>query len=159
LIEEFASEEESKGISYKEYKLKHGSLIDPIGASDIYYQRISYRDGGDVWWRLSISQLNFNQLVKSVATANSGPDPMELSESHAFPSTWSPQNNAHPMWWKRVQGTKAKSIHWCFAVGSAERHEGWYFLYDSESKLMWCWHWNHQWSRRECEAPEPSDST
>ena len=63
----------------------------------------------------------------------------------AYPHPWRP-DDAPPVWWDRKVGKRARSIAWSFAAGEAERHNGWYFLYDPETERLWCWHWNHQWS-------------
>ncbi|MCE9558468.1 MAG: hypothetical protein K8R88_05915, partial [Armatimonadetes bacterium] len=80
---------------------------------------------------------------------NNGPQVVKLSTSAVPPTAWHAEAEV-PTWWKIEGGKKAQSFHWCFAAGNAERHHGWFFLYNPESSRAWCWHWNHQWSSNEC---------
>jgi len=147
---DFSGDTESRALGYKQYVADGGDgWFDPVGASDIYQRCCSTRDGYDAWWRFTISQENCDQLVITVAADNNGPDAVEWNETTAYPAEWNPVDSA-PSWWGRNAGKNTKSIHWCYQAGSAERHHGWYFLYDPVSQRMWCWHWNHQWSSAKC---------
>jgi hypothetical protein len=152
---DFGGDRESKGITYSEYVQDGGAAwFDPAGASDIYHRCFSTRDGHDAWWRFTISKTASDQLVAAVARDKSGPAKIEWRGTTAYPKTWRPAASP-PMWWTRDVGGAATSIHWCYDAGSAERHHGWYFLYDAKSQEMYAWHWNRQWSSSECTTPLP----
>ena len=149
---DFGGDAELKALTYTEYVADGGAVwFDPIGASDIYHRCISSRDGYDAWWRFTISESNSHELVISVARQNEGPTDVKWDDTTAYPRTWRPDDSP-PRWWPRNVGSSAKSIHWCYDAGTAERHHGWYFAYDAESQLMSVWHWNHQWSSDQCTA-------
>ncbi len=151
LAPDFGSDTESTARTYKQHIAGGGDAwFDPVGASDIYQRCHSTRDGYDAWWRLDISQNNFDKLLAVVASAHHGPDPITQNKNTEYPSAWKPDESP-PEWWNRNSGLNAKSVYWCHDAGAAERHHGWYFLYDPDKNRMWCWHWNHQWSSTECQ--------
>lgn len=144
---------ESKSLSYKTYIAKHGKeTLDPLGASDIYVCEYTTRDGYDYLWRFVISEKDGDRIAAVVASGNKGPKILQWEGSAEDPPNWKAQGgeSSPPDWWSRDAGIRAKSVHWCYAAGDAERHHGWFFLYDRGSKMMYCWHWNHQWSSAEC---------
>ncbi|GAB5407095.1 MAG: hypothetical protein Aurels2KO_53260 [Aureliella sp.] len=147
---DFGGDTESKALTYKKYVADGGDAwFDPVGASDIYHRCYSTRDGYDAWWRFIISEDDCHQLVVAVAATNNGPADIEWHTTAAYPTTWQ-SDDLPPAWWTRNVDDGATSLHWCYDAGSAERRHGWYFLYDAESRTMYCWHWNHQWSSSEC---------
>lgn len=152
---DFGGDSESKAVTYSEYVQDGGDAwFDPVGASDIYHRCFSTRDGFDAWWRFTISPNANDQLVATVARDKNGPKEIEWHGTTDYPITWKPDDSP-PKWWNRNVGSAATSLHWCYDAGSAERHHGWYFLYDPESQIMYVWHWNHQWSSSECIPPPP----
>lgn len=147
---DFGSDTESKALTYSSYVANGGDAwFDPIGASDIYHRCFSTRDGYDAWWRFSIAESNLEQLIATIATDNEGPSDPEWAVKDEYPAVWQPDDSP-PAWWSRDGGVNVKSIYWCYDAGEAERHHGWYFLYDTRSQMLYCWHWNHQWSFDEC---------
>jgi hypothetical protein len=149
----FDSITESTGLSYAQYKSKYQNdadlVFDPKGASQISHRHSGTRDGYDQWWQLTMSKSDYETLVSSVARADHGPDIVEFSSVATPPSNWRPESKL-PAWWASVGGRNPQSICWCFSAGDAERHHGYFFVYDLESQTTWCWNWNHQWSSSEC---------
>ena len=155
---DFGGDTQSKALTYTEYVADGGDAwFDPVGASDIYHRCFSSRDGYDAWWRFTISEDDSDELVAAVAHEKNGPKEIEWNGTTAYPTTWEPDDSP-PTWWTRNVSDAARSVHWCFDAGAAERHHGWYFLYDPESEMMYGWHWNHQWSSSECTTPLPIET-
>lgn len=143
---------ESTELSYQEYTTEVGSdWFDPVGASAIDYRCHSTRDGYDAWWRFTISEKDGDRLVADTAANNNGPTDLAWSQMGNSPATWQPAI-VSPKWWPQSTAGEGKSIHWCHDAGSAERHHGWYFCFDPARRVMYCWHWNHQWSSAKCES-------
>ena len=151
---DFSGTSETGASTYKQFVSAGGvgenAWFDPVGASDIYFRDDSTRDGYDAWWCFTISENDCDRLLEVIAKANGGPEQIELRPEVDYPSTWRPDVKP-PSWWQRNAGENAQSVHWCYPAGDAERHHGWYILYDRDLKKMWCWHWNHQWSSSQCQ--------
>ncbi len=148
---------ESTGQSYAQYKSKYlpefdPRGFDPKGASNIFYRSSGTRDGYDEWWKLTMSQSDYASLVRVTAKIDHGPDKIEFSSAANPPSNWNPESQLPP-WWCADRVENPQSFYWCFSAGNAERHHGYFFVYDPESKTARCWHWNHQWSSSECTEP------
>ena len=138
--------------SYAQYRADNKELLewfDPKGASAISHRSSATRDGYDEWWSFSIAEADFRSLVTRTSIDNNGPRGVEMGSSASPPSAWLADANV-PTWWIIVGGSKPLSFNWCYAAGKAERHHGWFFIYNPELGKAWCWHWNHQWSSSEC---------
>ena len=137
--------------TYGEYKTAlASSSFDPRGASNISVRISSTRDGYDEWWHFTISDSDFEALVTQVAALESGPNEIRFESQSAIPPVnWNAEAEVPP-WWTIDGGVTPKAIHWCVDAGGAERHHGWFFLFNSDLQEAWCWHWNHQWSSDEC---------
>lgn len=147
---DFGGDRELKALAHSEYLSNVGDAwFDPVGASDIYYRCYSTRDGYDAWWRFVISEHDCDRLADLIAENNGGPTVIDWSTSSDYPTSWSP-DDAPPGWWSKSSSVKGKSVAWCYRAGAAERHHGWYLLYEVKTKTLYCWHWNHQWSSNQC---------
>jgi hypothetical protein len=151
----FDSLTEAKGQTYAQYVARNPppssdfGLFNPKGAENISYRFSGTRDGYDNWWRFAISKSDFQLLLSAVAASTNGPNDIKFSSIATPPSNWKPESNLPP-WWVIDAGRNPQSIQWCSSAGDAERHHGYFFLYNPESQTAWCWHWNHQWSSSAC---------
>ncbi len=137
-------------LTYDEYKAAmRDAYFDPVGASDISQCTSTTRDGYDCWWRFVVSESDFVAIVTEAANEENGPAEVEFSNVADPPVEWREESDI-PDWWMVEPGKEPQAIHWCYLVGDAERHHGWYFVHNSETNEAWCWHWNHQWSSNQC---------
>ena len=147
---DFGDDTESRALTYAEYLADVGDAwFDPVGASDIYHRCYSTRDAYDAWWRFTIAEHDCDRLAALLVENNGGPDAIDWEGTSEYPVSWRP-DDAPPTWWRKNRVGRAKSLSWCHATGAAERHHGWYLLYEAQSQTLYCWHWNHQWSSNEC---------
>lgn len=147
---EFTDFRESTDQTYDQYLASYPHARFPQkGASAISSRTFSTRDGYDTWWRFIISESDFLSTVQKVARNNNGPATVPFHASAEYPQSWKPDAEV-PAWWIINGGSHLQCIHWCFKAGEAERHHGWYLVYNPDSTTAWCWHWNHQWSSDQC---------
>jgi len=141
-------------MTYERYVEEGGAdyHFDPVGASNIYVGGEQTRDGYEIWWRFDISARDFELLTRAICKTHKGPDPPDLRTHGAYPKTWR-LSEAHPDWWRLPIQGRLQSVSWCYPTDdtNAERHHGWYLLFDGDAGAAWIWHWNHQWSSQECQ--------
>ncbi len=141
---------ETTAQTYDEYSSEYDrSFLDPIGASNISMCTAFEGDGYDEWWRFKVSEADFANIAMAVAKSENGPTSVEFSRNASYPEDWRP-GAPIPTWWTLPENNNLISINWCFSAGDAERHHGWFFLFDQRSGDAFVWHWNHQWSSNEC---------
>lgn len=144
--------DETVNQSYERYKKGDFSAwLDPRGASNIDTCCSYYGDGYEAWWRFVVSEQDFETIVSSTAMNDGRGDNRIFEPFSALPPNWKPYAEP-PTWWDIQTMLKAKSTHWCCRVGDGERRRGWLFLYSSDAKVAYVWHWNHQWAESECSA-------
>jgi hypothetical protein len=140
-----------RAYSYPEYKNSYGvSPVDLFGAREILHEVAKSPDGWDKWWRFDLSPSDFTAVVQGVSNQFNGPDVIVFENNAILPSGWTAEAEFPGWWFHTPLGDDLSSIHWCYEAGAAERHHGWYFVYDIKAGRAWCWHWNHQWSSSEC---------
>ncbi len=144
--------DESIGQTYEQYKSdKMDDYLDPLGALTIDTQTSFGGDGYEIWWRFAISEEDFKEMVTSTAEAQHWNKSIAFDRLNTPPKNWK-SDSPPPKWWAIQKIKDATSTHWCYDDGDAERHRGWFFLYSHDSRIAFCWHWNHQWSATECQS-------
>ncbi len=142
--------EETTRQTYEQYKASYqDDLLDPIGASDISSCTAFEGDGYDEWWRFTVTHADFTNIAAAVATCQQGPKELAFSNDGSIPHNWHPGAQI-PTWWTLPTQVEVTCIFWCFGIGEADRHHGWFLVHDPRSDVAYIWHWNHQWSSGEC---------
>jgi len=175
---DFGGNTQYTNLTYAQYASKVGlHEFDPEGAFDISFRGYSTIDSSDGWWRMKISQPEFDKLLKQMTSSMEdpayvsykskrvGPLRKTTSGDPSIPGNWPKPDTTPPAWWKPpTNGQRLSVTRWELQVDNTSydgRSKGWLWLYDPDAMMLWIWHWNYQhfdlgWSH-DSDLPTPQE--
>ena len=142
---------DSRPITYSQYTSGEGQeFFDPVGGSEIQYGSIQHRDGYECWWKFRISEPDLMAVAANTASRNLGPEQLVWHPHGRIPPNWIMDDDPPPWWSLTIDSDSVRCTNWCYDYIDEARHKGWFFKFDRDTDMAYCWHWNHQWSDQEC---------